>query len=167
MSDKSIVINTPYYLNLTVLNVNGKGQTGLTVTYAIYLASTNALVTSGTLTQGLNGLYYGSYTFTSEGQYYINYTTPAGYTNEMEIVIVEKEHAKAENLLRLLGLSDEYKRIVNPVYNSAGNLLSATVRIFSNVTDYDNNTNPIATYEMLSTYNVDYDMTSFGVKRVS
>jgi hypothetical protein len=65
---------------------------------------------------------------------------------------------------RILGLSQENFRIMNHTYSASNNLDSATVKIFNNSSDCDNDTNPLATYSMIALYDssgrlVDYKVT--------
>jgi len=64
---------------------------------------------------------------------------------------------------RIIGLSQENFRILNPIYDGNHNLLSANIKIYANKTDCENDQNPIASYSMIATYNVDNEMTSYKV----
>jgi len=166
MVGKSI-LNTIYYLELFVTDNVGDPVTGLTTTFVIYKASDNSIITSGSLTDKGNGTYQSSYTFTVLGQFYIIYTTPSEYTNEIETVLVMEDYAKDDDLLRNLGLSDENKKISDTVHNSTGNITYAIVRLFPSATDFDNDTNVMATYEYNATYDANGLMLTMGIKRLS
>ena len=55
-------------------------------------------------------------------------------------------------LERIIGLCQENFRIFNPEYNRAGDLTQGTIKIYENANDVDNNTNPIATYQVITSY---------------
>ena len=68
-----------------------------------------------------------------------------------------------EMIKRVLGLTQENFRIVNPVYNANHLLTSATIKIYGNASDCDNDTNEIATYSMTAGYNANNELTSYKV----
>ena len=162
----SCTINTVYYLELFITDIDGNPKTGLLTSYSIYKSSDDSLVISGSLTDKGNGIYKDSYTFTELGQYYIIYTTPSGYTDEVEDINVIQEYAKELDLLRVLGLSDENKKILNTVHDVDGNLTYALVKIYPSATDFENDTNVLATYEFNATYTLGL-MQTMGIKRIS
>lgn len=57
-----------------------------------------------------------------------------------------------DQLIRILGLSQENIRIKNPVYNATGMLLSADYVIYPTALDAENDTNSISVYTITSTY---------------
>lgn len=72
------------------------------------------------------------------------------------------------DLNRLLGLSQENYRVVDPVYVSYGGndqLTSGTIKIYKDATDCENDTNSIASYSIVATYNSSGNMTSYKVKK--
>jgi len=161
------VLNTIYYLELFVTDSEGSPVTGLTTTFVIYKASDNSVVTSGSLIDKGNGTYQGSYTFTTLGDFYIIYTTPSQYTNEIESISVIEDYAKDADLLRNLGLSDENKKILDTVHDANGQITYAIVKLFPSATDFDNDTNVMATYEYNATYDGNGLMLTMGIKRLS
>jgi len=161
------IINTTYYLELFITDVSGNPKTGLNAIYSIYKSSDDSLVQSGSLIDVGSGIYKTSYIFNTLGQYYIIYTTPEGYTDEIENVNVILDLAKESSMLRILGLSDENKRIINTVHDTDGNLTSALVKIYPSSIDFENDTNVLATYEFNATYNTIGLMQTMGIKRVS
>lgn len=167
MTFTCVYINTTYYLELFITDINGNPKTGLTPTYTIYKTIDDSVVSTDNLVDVGNGLYKNSYVFTTNGQYYIVYTTASGYTDELESIMVQNELAKEDTLLRVLGLSDENKRILNTTHDTNGNLTSALVKIYPSATDFDNDTNVLATYEFNATYNGSGLMQTVGVKRIS
>jgi hypothetical protein len=60
-----------------------------------------------------------------------------------------------EKVNRVLGMVQENFRIKNQAYDVDGNLTSATIRIYSTVTDCDNDVNPLAEYSMVATYDAE------------
>jgi hypothetical protein len=75
--------------------------------------------------------------------------------------------AKQVDILRLLGLSQENFRVINQLYDNDGNLTSATVRTYSTATDAQNNTNPMAEYQMTATFSGPARCTSYLMKQVA
>jgi len=167
MTNSYAELNTIFYFHLFITDSKGNPKTGLTVTYKIYKSNDNSIIASGTALNVGNGTYDGSYTFTEAGQYYIIYTTPSKYTDEIESIYADKEFAKQEELLRSLGLNDENKKIINPVYDANGCLTYAEVELYPSALDFVNNTNVLATYVMNATYDANARMETFGVKRTS
>lgn len=166
MNCSCAILNTIFYFHILVTDLNGDPKTGLTVTYVIYKSSDNSVVNSGTLSDVGNGTYDGSYTFTIASQYYIIYTTPTDFSDEIEGVYADKEWAKQDALLRSLGLNDENKKIIDTVYDSNSNLTAATVKLYPSATDFINDTNVMATYEFTATYNAQNETLTMGVKRI-
>lgn len=166
MNFSCAILNTIFYFHILVTDSNGDPKTGLTVTYVIYKSSDNSVVNSGTLVDVGNGTYDSSYTFTTSGQYYIIYTTPSTYTDEIEGIYADKEWAKQEELLRSLGLNDENKKISDTIYDANSNLTSATVKLYPSALDFVNDTNVMATYEFTATYNAQNEMLAMGVKKI-
>lgn len=162
-----VVVNTTYYLELFVTDSDGSPVNGISASFTIYKASDNSVISSGSLTDKSNGTYQNSYTFTETGQFYVIYTTPSGYTDEIETLNIVEETAKETDLMRLLGLSDENKRIINTVHDANGQITSAIVKLYPSKTDYENDTNVFATYEYEATYNASGLMQTMGIKRTS
>ena len=63
MAFSCVYINTIYYLELLIIDINGNPKTGLNPTYTIYKAIDDSIVSTGNLTDVGNGLYKSSYTF--------------------------------------------------------------------------------------------------------
>ena len=151
--------DTTYPLELFIIDKDGEPITGLSNSYTIYDSSDDSVVVSGSLTdQGL-GVYTATYVFTVSGQYRIIYNTPSGYSDEIESIIVEESHL--DLLKRILGLSQENYRIFDSVYNANHLLTSATVKTYATASDCNNDLSPIATYSMITEYNVDSEMTAY------
>jgi len=155
--------NTEIYLELTALDNHGGFISGLSVPYYIYKSSDNTLFASGTMTEiGTSGVYKAPVTFTSIGQYRVEYITPHKYENAIDSIFVEDTNEQIE---RILGLSQENYRIFSPTYDARSNLLSGTVKIYPTAADVDADTNAIATYSITATYNAQNQMNSYKVKK--
>ena len=152
MNSVVITLNTAYYLKLFVTDSNGDPKTGLSIGFAIKKASDDSLITSGSLVDSGNGIYTSSYVFAVLGQFYVTYTTPSGYTDEIEQVVVQTELAQQSTLLRALGLAQANHRILNQVYDDNGDLTSATIRLYNNATDANNDTKHYAEYQVTVGY---------------
>lgn len=84
-----LVENEVYYLEAVPIDeTTGQPISGTTVTYVVKNASNESTVTSGTLAEvGVTGLYKGSYTFSTKGNYRIIYSC-AGYPDSAESIFV-------------------------------------------------------------------------------
>jgi len=160
-------LNTAYFLELFVTDLSGSPVTGLSPTYVIYKSSDNSVVDSGSFIDEGNGVYHASYTFSALGQYYIIYSTPVNYTDEIENIMVIDRYAREDDLLRALGLTDENKKILDTEHNSDGQLTHAIIELYPSAIDFDNNTNVMATYEYNATYNGSGLMLTMGIKRTA
>jgi len=69
-------------------------------------------------------------------------------------------------LQRILGLSQENYRVINPQYDRLQNLTKGTIKIYPTALDCENDTNPIAVYEITATYDKQ-KMTGYKTKRIS
>ncbi len=65
----------------------------------------------------------------------------------------------------MLGLAQENFRIKDQVYNGSGNMTSATIRLYIDATDCENDANHIAEYTVIATYDAQNNCTSYKVKR--
>jgi hypothetical protein len=170
---KNFSPNIEYKLDLSIIDEVGNFVSGLTIDYEIRKSSDNSLVDSGIMTE-VGDLYVISYTFLEVGQYRILYFTPEGYENGSEEILVssildtaltEEEHNKlmetateetlteqSDILRRILGLNQENFRIFNPTYDINHNLLSSTIKIYPTKADCLADTNAIATYSVIATY---------------
>jgi len=165
MSITELEQNTLYYLELFVTDAVGDPVTGLSTTYKIYKSSDNSVVFSGSLIDVGDGVYKVSYLFDTLGQYRIIYTTPTNYTDEIETINVIERRASSIDVRRILGLVQENFRILNPVYDRLGNLVTCTIRIYPSASDVDADTNAIATYVVEATHNKTL-MTGYKVKKL-
>lgn len=81
--------NLPHKLELAIIDTNGNYVTGLNVTYVIIKCSDGSVVDSGSMDE-INSIYTKEYTFTVLGEYRVKYTTPTGYENGFETIIVDE-----------------------------------------------------------------------------
>ena len=149
-----INIGTTYYLELLLVDKNGSAISGEIVTYEIFRSSDNVSLTSGTLIDLGNGIYKSSYHFSALGQYRILYITPNKYTDEIESIMVVDENVSSisEKINRILGLSMENFRVIEPVYNKNNDLTDGIIKIYANATDLENDENPIGVYDVKTLY---------------
>lgn len=75
--------------------------------------------------------------------------------------------AKQVQVLRILGLSQENFRLIDQIYDNYGNLTSATVKTYSTANDAEDDTNPIAEYQMTATFTGPARCTSYIMKQVA
>jgi archaellum component FlaC len=69
-------------------------------------------------------------------------------------------------LRRALGLAQENYKIISPVYDSNGNMTTATIKIYPSASDCDADTNVTATYNVISTYDSNHRMATYKVKKI-
>lgn len=146
--------NTTYYLEILVTNRAGNPVTGLTVPYRIERSSDDVLLASGNLTEVANGVYKGSYLFGNTGQFRILYMPPTPYTNEIEGILVTDQSTVSfnEKIDRILGLSHENFKVIEPVYNGNNDLTEGIIKIYGSAADLEADINPIAVYEVKTEY---------------
>jgi hypothetical protein len=70
-----------------------------------------------------------------------------------------------DKLARILGLVQENYRIIDPTYDSNGDLVSSIIRLYNSKADCNSNINPFATYSVVATYDVDHHLTSYKVTK--
>jgi len=94
---RTLFKDTEYKIDIGIVDELGNFATGLTVTYDVRKATDNSLVTSGTTTE-ISGIYSYTYTFTENLEYRSKFTTPIGYENGFENILVVDEFASNELL---------------------------------------------------------------------
>lgn len=67
---------------------------------------------------------------------------------------------------RILGLTQENFRVIDPTYDVNHNLTSSTIKIYPTASDCENDINKIAEYQMIASYNLENECTSYKVKKV-
>ncbi len=163
--------NTAHPLIVVLLDNKGDYKTGETITYEVRNSTTNALVTSGTLTSTGN-IYTDSISIATLGEFYVLYFTPTKHENGLEQLIVQKSDINdiqdsldslATKLCQVLGLSQSNYRLTNQVYNSNACLTSATISIYNSASDTNSQINPIATYSIVAVYNANNELTDYKV----
>ena len=173
---RTLFKNIEYKIETGILDNYGQFATGLTVTYDVRKASDNSLVTSGTTTE-ISGIYSYTYTFAESIEYRSKLTTPSGYEDGFENIVVIDALAKdadltahrteTENRIKyILGLEQHNFRIKNQVYNSDNLLLSSTIRLYNSASDANADINPLKEYSMEATYDSDGKITSYKVIEV-
>lgn len=83
-----LYVNTPYNIELVVLDGNGKPTTGLLVNYEVRLCSTDAIIQSGVAAE-VNRVYTFAINIAVVGEYRIKFITPAGYEDAFENVYIQ------------------------------------------------------------------------------
>ena len=184
---KTLFKDTEYKIEIGVVDQLGDFATGLTVFYDVRKSTDNSLIVSGTTTE-ISGIYSYIYTFTENLEYRSIFTTPSGYENGFETILIVDEFANNDllnivnsgitgltlDLLEhrletetrikyILGLEQQNFRIIDQVYNDDDLLISSTIRIYNNSSDTNNNVNPLKEYFMEATYDSDSRITSYKV----
>ena len=87
----TIPINTNYRLKFPVVNMEtGKFITGLAIAFSLVKTSDGTVVASGNCSEvGNTGIYYFDYTYTVAQEYDVIITTPIGYYDGFETIMVE------------------------------------------------------------------------------
>lgn len=87
----TIPINTNYRYKFPVIDQDtGKFITGITIAYSIVKTSDGTVLDSGNCSEiGATGIYYFDYTYAVAQEYDVVITTPAGYFDGFETVMVE------------------------------------------------------------------------------
>lgn len=152
-----ILQNSTYYLEVLVTDASGNPVSGLTVSYAIYNSNTNLLVTSGSLIDIGNGIYQKAILFNTIGQFRVEYTTPANYTDEIETILVVADQltdikTETDKIKYILGLVHENMVMTNQVYDVDSNLVSATIKLYNSASDANAQVNEFATYSITASY---------------
>jgi len=70
------------------------------------------------------------------------------------------------DIKRILGLTQENFRLKNLTYDANKSLTSATIRVYANADDANNDQNPIAEYQISATYDSEGKCTSYLVTKV-
>lgn len=87
--------------------------------------------------------------------------------NEVKIDLITTDltahrNAVEQKITFILGLSQHNTRIEAQVYDE-DDLISATIKLYANATDAENDTNVIKTYNMTATYDIEGKLTSYIV----
>lgn len=77
---------------------------------------------------------------------------------ETDLIKIETDKIK-----NILGLVQSDFRILNPVYDANHNLSSATIKIYTNKSNTENDVDPIAEYTMSASYNAKNEMINYKV----
>ena len=107
------------------------------------------------------------------GDAFSNYTAPSPNGIVFELTVQDQEDiANAVksvldlDLKTILGLSQNNFRFLNQVYNSAGLLTSGTIKIYNNSSDVSTDTNPLAIYSVLSSYDTNNKLIDYQVIKI-
>ncbi len=162
--------STSHFLVVVLLDNKGDFKSGETITYEVRKSSDNSLTTSGTLTN-IGDIYTDTISISVIGEYYILYFTPSKTENGLETLIVQTSDINdiqdsldslGTKLCQVLGLSQSNYRLTNQIYTN-GCLTSATISIYNNALDTNSETNPIATYSIIATYNANAELIDYKV----
>jgi hypothetical protein len=153
-----------YKLELVVLDDVGKFAPGLTITYEIRKCLDNSLFASGTMSE-ISSVYYTDVTFTVSAEYRVKYTTPAGYENGFDEILVEDLPASDVLVKRVLGLSQENYRLFDIVYTNSL-ITSTTIKTYPTASDCEADTNSLAEYSVVATYDIDGKLLTYKSKKV-
>ncbi len=170
-----IPINKAYILEATPIDCNGDFTSSLVITYEVRKSSDNILVFNGTLSEVSGGIYIDSVTFTEENQYRVLYFSPTGWENGLEQILTEDADMSdikalldqiVDKVSKILGLSQSNYRLTNQVYNVNNCMTSATISIYSNASDTENQVTPIAQYSIVAVYDSNNLVTDYKVTEI-
>lgn len=161
----------------------GTPKTGLTPTLEIWKVSDNSLIVTGQAMTEVGGGFYkynfagydpaedyavradGGATLPTSDRYV--YAGNEGYHDDIK-EIQDSLTALEVLIKRILGLSQENYRLFDTTYDASGQrLTSCTIKIYGSKADTLADTNPIATYNMVATYDVDGQLGSYRVTKES
>lgn len=176
---KTFYKNQICYLEIAIINIDGDFVTffesGEEVTYIIKKSSDGSIIEYGEMTIEGN-TWKVAWTPLVVGEYRVEYTTPFGYEDGMETIMIEDptiiegniEAIKTETdkIKYILGLSQENYRIFNPVYNINYGMTSAIIKTYASASDCNTDTAPIATYQLIAGYDNHNQMTSYKVVKI-
>jgi len=108
-----------------------------------------------------DGTYIGSFTPDEAGQWRISIRSITNGDRRAKVYEVAED-----KLSLILGLSQQNYRIFGPVYDANNNMTSATIKIYASAPDCNTNTNPLAIYQVLSTYDAQNRMLTYRVTRI-
>lgn len=157
--------------NFIVLDEDNNTITGLeTSDFTFGLYNPSGVESSSTIPVTIseleNGLYRVSFTPNSAGNWllvvYHSVYFSYGKSNDYECV-----NALWDDVQLILGLVQQNFRISDTVYDSNNLLTSATIKIYGNATDCNNDESSIATYSMVAVFNSENEMTSYKVVKNS
>ena len=94
-------MNSNYRVKFPVIDQDtGKFVTGLTIAYSLVKTSDGTVIGSGNCSEvGTTGVYYFDYTYTVAQEYDVIITTPSGYYDGVETIMVEQEIDVSASLL--------------------------------------------------------------------
>jgi len=162
--------NIEYKLELSIIDTRGNFVSGLNITYKIYKSLDNSLFDTGTMTEiGTSGIYNISVIFPESIQYRVEYYTPNKYENGIETINVEEISDIRELVTKVLGLCQSNYRIFSPHYitkKGQACMDSATIKTYPTAIDCENDTNKLAEYHIIATFDNNANMTGYKVKEV-
>lgn len=174
---RNIVTDNVAYDEFIVLDKHNNIVTGLTdgnFTKNLYdpdgneRANTTSPITV-TVNELGNGAYRVNFTPDKDGNWFLilYHATYFDYGKGENYFSTDSSIASiADTLKRIVGLCQENYRIINPVYDNRRNMISGTIRLYPTPTDVDNDTNPIAEYQIVASHNNKNHVTGYKVKRV-
>ena len=115
--------NILHYLELTVVDIDGKFVSGLAVTYEVRKCVDNTLVASGAMAE-VSSVYTVSISIADVGEYRVKYFTPPTYEDGFENLLVDDYDSYKANVS---GLATPASILVNPANKLDGSLLDASV----------------------------------------
>ena len=159
--------------DFTVADSNNVLVPGINVSsFSLHLFNPDGNEVSSTVPHTFNELGYGHYRCSfypdKVGTWYVSsyHTTyfPWGKTGSVQVFSNDFDTI-ASIVTRILGLSQENFHIGNPIYDENCNLLSSTIKTYSNAGSVGTNNNIIAEYEVTATY-VDNKLETYKVIKV-
>lgn len=82
-----------------ITDIYGNRVNGLVVTYSAIYSISDVVVKSGTLSCTGNGIYKAGITLSEPGQYRIEYTSPVGYSDDIETIFIIEPESIAQTSL--------------------------------------------------------------------
>lgn len=140
-------------------------QLGLTDLIMKVYDETNALQDTITMSEIVNsgGIYTASFIPDEIGQWRVRIQSNTNNDDYSKIYEVDEN---TEKLSRMLGLAQENYRIVSPVYDANNNMISAIMKIYASASNCNADINPVASYQVRSTYDKSNRMQTYKVTKI-
>jgi len=152
------VKDNPVDEHFTVSDSNGNLVAGIdSSSFTVYVYDPSDAEVSGSVNGSFTDLGNGNYKYTftpdANGVWYVTITQPTYFSwGKSDDVYVDSANLSSiyEIVRKTLGLVHHNMYIDEPVYDEAGNMISARVRIYSDSASVGSNTNVIETYLITS-----------------
>lgn len=117
------IINVSQIFERTLTDNQGDYVTGQTITFEVRNSTTDALITSGTMTEQ-NEVYKFSYTFTSLIEARVKFITPNKFPNDLESVRVIEAPADSTDVINIITEINENETKIDTIITTLSTILT-------------------------------------------